>query len=171
MEILNNFGFEPVLFFAQIVNFLLLAAVFKKFLYKPILKVLHDREEKIRKGVREAEQAKKMLEEAKVETEDLLKAAANEARAMIENTKKEAILIKEQILEESRKSSQLIITQARNQAQLEMERVEKQLGTASLALSQKILKNIIVSLFTKEEQDKIMRTAVEKLSNQKKLAD
>ena len=51
MEILNNFGFQPTLFIAQIVNFLILAYVFKRFLYKPILKTLKDRQKTMKRTV------------------------------------------------------------------------------------------------------------------------
>ena len=64
MEILKNFGFEPVFFIAQIVNFLILFFVFKRFLYKPILKLLKERAREITKGLEDADNAKKTLEDA-----------------------------------------------------------------------------------------------------------
>ena len=66
MEILDSFGFDPVFFTAQIINFLILAFVFKKFLYKPVLKILSERSRKIAKGLADAENAKLALEKAKI---------------------------------------------------------------------------------------------------------
>jgi len=43
MDILNQFGIKPVLLAAQVVNFLALLFILKKFLYQPILKVLKTR--------------------------------------------------------------------------------------------------------------------------------
>jgi F-type H+-transporting ATPase subunit b len=43
MELLKNFGFEPVLFLAQVVNFLVIFLVMKKFLYAPLVKMLEER--------------------------------------------------------------------------------------------------------------------------------
>jgi F-type H+-transporting ATPase subunit b len=50
MEILNQFGLDWKLFIAQIVNFLVIAYIFKRFLYKPILDALHKRNDAIKKG-------------------------------------------------------------------------------------------------------------------------
>lgn len=49
--------------FAQIVNFLVLVWLLKFFLYKPILKVIADRQEEIAKQLNEAELKKKQAEE------------------------------------------------------------------------------------------------------------
>ncbi|MEN4041216.1 MAG: hypothetical protein ROW39_02640, partial [Anaerolineaceae bacterium] len=44
--------------FAQIVNFLVLILLLKRFLYKPVLKAIAAREERIANTVKEADQAK-----------------------------------------------------------------------------------------------------------------
>lgn len=49
--------------FAQIVNFLVLVWLLKKFLYKPILKVISDRQNEIAKQLQEAELKKKEADE------------------------------------------------------------------------------------------------------------
>ena len=75
MEILNNFGFEPILFFAQIVNFLIIYLVLKKFLYKPLLKVLNDRKHKIEEGLKSAEESNRLLKETIDKEQEILKNA------------------------------------------------------------------------------------------------
>src|SRR5437870_10658982 len=57
MEILKNFGFEPILFIAQIVNFVIIYLILKKFLYKPVLKLLKDRKQTIAGGLKQAEES------------------------------------------------------------------------------------------------------------------
>ena len=61
MELLSNLGINGKLLLAQIVNFFILLYILKRFAYKPILKVLDDRKEKIEKGLRDAENAKDKL--------------------------------------------------------------------------------------------------------------
>src|SRR3989344_2501397 len=79
MEILKNFGFEPVFFTAQIINFLILFFVFKRFLYKPILKILKDRTNAIEKGLRDTESARVALEEAEAQKEKIIAQAHDAA--------------------------------------------------------------------------------------------
>ncbi len=84
MNILNTFGFQPVLFLAQLVNFLILVYVFKRFLYKPILKTLQERRRVIAKGITDAQDAAKEKAEAeakKAEAAEAAKAAEEAAAA------------------------------------------------------------------------------------------
>ena len=55
MEILENFGVNPVLLAAQIVNFIIVLFILKKFLYKPILDLLKKRQFTIKEGLKQAE--------------------------------------------------------------------------------------------------------------------
>src|SRR5581483_10771761 len=102
MELFRDFGFEPTLFFAQIINFLILAYVFKRFLYKPILKVLKDREHKIKQGLKDADQAAADRQNAEAERERIIKQAGVEAEKILTETKKTAEEMKNQILEQTR---------------------------------------------------------------------
>ena len=62
MEIIKNFGVEPVLLVAQIINFLIILFILKKFLYKPVLDTLKKREDSIKEGLKQAEES---IDEAK----------------------------------------------------------------------------------------------------------
>ena len=56
MEIIKNFGIDPLLLIAQIVNFLIIFYILKRFALKPILDILKKRENTIKEGLREAEE-------------------------------------------------------------------------------------------------------------------
>ncbi len=164
MEILKEFGFDPALFFAQIVNFLILAFIFKRFLYKPILKVLKDRQDKIKKSIEDAENARVSLENANSERDEIIKRAGNEAEKIIEETRITASEIKNKILEEAKSESDKIIKDAKEQARLEMEKMEGKVGEMSLNLSEKILEKVLGGVFTESEKKQILRKGVEKIS-------
>ncbi|MFI5265448.1 MAG: F0F1 ATP synthase subunit B [Candidatus Levyibacteriota bacterium] len=163
MEILNQFGFEPVLFAAQIVNFLILAFVFKKFLYKPILKVLKERQRSIEKGLREAEEAHVTLAAAEEKKDAIIKAASKEAEEILGATKKGAEELKEQILTSAKLEAEKIISNARTQANLSMENVEKRAKKASLDNSMAILDKVLEKMFTRDEKEKILTRSVKTL--------
>ena len=164
MEILNNFGFEPVFFLAQIINFLILFYIFKKFLYKPILKVLKDRAHAITKGLEDAENAKKALEDAEVQKDKIIAKAAFEAEKIIKETRANAQIIHEEILNKSREQAEKIIAQSRDTALLELTAVKDQASNISLELTQKVLDRILTEFFTKEEKEKIFARNVKSLS-------
>ena len=164
MEILNNFGFEPVFFTAQIINFLILFFVFKKFLYKPILKVLKDRSNTISQGIKDAENAKITLEEAQVQKDKIIAQAALEAGKIIKETRENAVTIREEILNKSREEAEKIIAQARDAALLELTSVKDQARDISLELTRKVLDRVLPEFFTKEEKEKIFSRNIKKLA-------
>jgi len=164
MEILKNFGFEPVFFTAQIINFLILFFVFKKFLYKPILKVLKDRTHAITKGLEDAENAKKSLEDAEIQKDMIIARAALEAEKIIKETRTNAQIIREEILNKSRVEAEKIITQSRDAALLELADVKDQARDISLELTQKVLDRVLAEFFTKEEKERIFARNVRTLT-------
>jgi len=164
MEILNNFGFEPVFFTAQIINFLILFVVFKKFLYKPILKVLKDREHAIAKSLEDAENAKKTLEDSEVQKDKIIAKAALEAEKIIKETRLNAQSIHEEILNKSKVEAEKIIAQSRDAALFELAAVKDHARDISLKLTQKVLDRVLTEFFTKEEKEKIFARNVKSLS-------
>lgn len=78
-EILHAFGIDWRLIVIQIFNFSVLMGILWYFLYTPVLKLLSDREEKIKKGVADAEFATQERAHAEAEKVALIKEAHVEA--------------------------------------------------------------------------------------------
>jgi F-type H+-transporting ATPase subunit b len=163
MDILGKFGFEWGLFLAQIVNFLILAYLFQRFLYKPLLKTLKDRREKIAEGLSDAEKATLAKEAAESEKSKIIKAAAAEAQKIIDDTKKQGEVIREEILSKAREDADKIMATAKEQSNLEMERMRKEAGNMSLTLSKSILENVIKGLFDKNEQSELVKKGLKEI--------
>ncbi len=83
MELLGNLGINSKLFIAQLINFVILFIVLKKFAYGPILKVLDERKDKIEKGLKEAEEAGEKLEKITIKEEKVLEKANAEAQNIL----------------------------------------------------------------------------------------
>lgn len=81
--ILHAFGIDWRLIVIQIFNFGILAGVLWYFLYNPVLKILAERESKVKKGIHDAEEAAKLLASADVDKNALLKKAHDEAREIV----------------------------------------------------------------------------------------
>lgn len=108
---MEKLGIQPFYLIAQIVNFLVLFVILKKYLYQPILKVLDERKNKIKEGLENTErinQEMQKLDEKKAQE--------------IERTKKEA----QEIIEEAKKSAQELKMEIANQAQEEAAKIKKQ---------------------------------------------
>lgn len=163
MKILENFGFEPVFFIAQIINFLILFFVFKKFLYKPILKLLKDRAQEIAKGLSDAEQAQKTLEEAQAQKDKIIAEAALEAEKIIKETQVNAQGLRDEILNKAKEEADKIILFARDSARAELAQIKDQAREISIELTKKILDRVLSEFFTNEEKGKIFSRNIKRL--------
>jgi F-type H+-transporting ATPase subunit b len=167
MDILTKFGFDLKLFLGQAVNFLILVFIFQRFLYKPILGVLKEREDRIKKGLDDSKAAAEALERSGRESAEILKAAKQGAQEIMDNAKKAAEEIKKEMIDSSRAESEKMIEQARAQAGLEMQKMEKSMQAFSLDLSKKILSSVISTIFTPEDKERVLRSASEKIDTNK----
>lgn len=82
-EMLTAFGIDYRLIVIQVFNFAILVGALWYFLYTPVLKLLAEREEKIKKGVHDAEKAAVTLSEADSEKNRLIKEAHLEAGSIV----------------------------------------------------------------------------------------
>jgi len=89
-KILENFGFDWRLALANLINFLIIVWLLKKFAFKPIRKILDERENKIKKGIEDTEKSAQELQLTKQTSEKTLLNARNEANEIIARANKES---------------------------------------------------------------------------------
>ena len=163
MEILNQFGFDIKLFAAQIVNFLVIAFVFKRFLYKPLLEILEKRKSTIKRGLLDAEKAQKALEEAEERKDAIISKAGIEADRIINEAKNQAESIREGMLEETKKEITAMMEATVTQIQLEKENFKKEAKNMSLEIARQVLNSTLSSLFDNKEKEIIVKKSISKI--------
>ena len=87
---ISQFGIDWKLFLSQLVNFLLILIILRFFVYKPVLKILKERNKKIKEGLDKAEEAGIRLKEIDVIGKEKIKEAENKSMEMIKTTENEA---------------------------------------------------------------------------------
>ncbi|MDR1522444.1 MAG: ATP synthase F0 subunit B [Endomicrobium sp.] len=163
MEIIQKFGLEAKLFLFQLVNFLIIVFILKRFLFAPLRKMLEQRKRKIEQSLLDAENAKLALDNASQERKKMLSEAKLNADKLTSSVKIAIEEEKQKATIEAKHQAQTILDEARQQAGLEFDNVSKQLGKMSIDLSQKILKKVFSDLFSEEEKQKLMSRALEKI--------
>lgn len=123
MEILEEFGVKPVLLAAQVVNFLLLLFILKRFLYKPLLKVLEERKNKIAQSLKSAEEIEKKLEQTTLEQEKVLAKAAAEAKEILAQATKNADSIISQAHDKAGKDIEKLMEKSKQSMEQEKEKI------------------------------------------------
>lgn len=165
MEILENFGFEPILFIAQIVNFLIIFLVMKKFLYKPLLKVMNERKKKIEEGLKNAEESNRLMTETIEKEQEILKNAHLEAKKLLAEAKAkhDELLLKTE--EDTRLKIEKMISDARTQINTESAQAEKYLTQKISKLAAAMLEESLSGFFKPEDQEIVIKNALKRLKN------
>jgi F-type H+-transporting ATPase subunit b len=143
-EIINAFGIDTRLIIIQIVNFAILMGVLGYFLYRPVLKLLREREEKIATGLKDAELAALAKAEADTEKQAVLAAAHTEAGAVATRAKVAAETKATEILSEAEAKAAYLIREAelRGEQAKALAKKESEKAVAELAVlaAEKILR-------------------------------
>ncbi|MGV1011253.1 MAG: F0F1 ATP synthase subunit B [Flavobacterium sp.] len=163
-KLINDFSFG--LFIWQVVIFVGLIFLLKKFAWKPILDAVNEREEGIKNALLSAENAKKEMQNLKSDNEKLLA----EARAERDSLMKEAREIKDKMINDAKSEAQeageKMISQAKAAIESEknaaMAELKNQVSSLSLEIAEKVLRD---ELSNKDSQTKL----VEKMLGDAKL--
>ncbi len=130
-------------FFIQMINFLVLMVVLNVFLYKPIRKVLADRDEEINGAKARAAEVDKDVQEKMAQYEARLREARARTNEERNALKKEALAQEADIVEKARKEAADSLAAIKNKVTKEAadakELLREQARTLSLEICEKVL--------------------------------
>ncbi|MGE0598711.1 MAG: F0F1 ATP synthase subunit B [Dehalococcoidia bacterium] len=107
---------------AQIVNFFVLLLVLRLVAYKPILKMLDERKQKIAEGLNAAEIARAEAAAAQANIQEQLDVARKEGQEIVANAQNVATRIQTDAREQSAKDREVALERARAEIQQERDR-------------------------------------------------
>lgn len=164
-EILNQFGVQPLLLLAQIVNFLIVLYLLKRFALKPILQVLKDRQATISETIKNAEQTQKALDNALEKEKEILRKAQTEAQSTLADAKTQAQENTRMSEEATRAQIERMITDAHKQIEKQTEDAEKQLAQKVTVLATDMLKKSLQGMISEKDQEEVVAKATKSLKS------
>lgn len=99
-QLFGQLGIDWRLLLSQAVNFFLLLVVLRLFVYKPLLKLLHDRRARIEEGLTKADEADRRLGEVEVIGKGKIKEAEMQALGILKKTEGDAKVLEAKMLAE-----------------------------------------------------------------------
>ena len=163
MEILKTFGLDPYLVIAQIVNFLVIFYVLKRYLYPPLFKVFKKREELVKESIEKAQENEKILEKSKLQEKEILAKAKTTADELIKEAHDRADEILKKAEENTKQQTDKMLKDAKEQIELEKTEAEKQLNKYVVKLSVEILEKSLSNILTEKEQSEIVAKALKSM--------
>jgi F-type H+-transporting ATPase subunit b len=154
--------FSLGLFVWQLLIFVGLIFLLRKFAWKPILDAVNDREASIKDALSAAEEARVEMENLQSDNQRILKEARSEKEALL----KEALTTKSEIInaakEEAQQEAQKIIIQAQetiqNEKRVAVNELKHQVGSIAIDIAEKVLKK---ELESKEKQMQLVNQILE----------
>ncbi len=126
-QIAGDFGLAWGKFFAQVIIFILVYTILKKYAFGPIMGMLEQRRQRIADGEAKLEKIGRDAAEAKQNSQAILDKAEADAARLVKEADDAAKLIQERRQQDAVASANTIIAKAREAAQLEQEQLMSQL--------------------------------------------
>lgn len=151
----------------QIINFLLLVFILAKFAYRPLMKMMEDRQQKIADNIDSAERIRREAEELRLGYQEQLGQARAQAQAIVEKAEKLAEENKEEIIKAARAESARILQNVQAEVARERALALAQLKGEVVALSMAAAAKIIEKNIDNEINANLVTSFIEKLDSQK----
>ena len=157
----QTFGWNPWLFFSQVISFAIVAFLLRRFAYTPILAVLEDRRRKIEEGQLNAEKIRKELAEAEKRYQEIVAKANADAQRMIDEARESSSHLAERKQQEAITAAEQILAKAKEAAALEHERqmqtLKRELGRLVVDTTAKVTGKVLTSDDQKRLQEEAAR--------------
>ena len=157
----ETFGFDAWIFLSQVISFVIVALLLRRFAYKPILAVLEERRQRIQEGLLNAEKIKQQLAEAEQRHAEILAKANAQAQKMIDDARESAAHVGERKEQEAIVAAEQIIAKAREASAIEHERtmaeLKRELGRLVVDTTAKVTGKVLTSEDQKRLQEEAAR--------------
>jgi F-type H+-transporting ATPase subunit b len=142
-----KFGLNLPQFIAQVISFLIVAALLYKFAYKPILLMLDERRKRIAESLENAEKIKAELAKTEVARQEILAKANLEANTLIEEARAAASKLQEAKARKAIAMAEQIIKKAQEAALADrikmMNELRKEIGRLVVETTAKVSGKIL----------------------------
>ncbi len=158
------FAVDPGLTIWTWLVFFTLLWVLYKFAWKPILKNLDAREEKIKNSILDAERVAKELEDTLEKKKSIIHEANLEARKLIDNSKASAEKVRAELEAKAREEANLILANANKKIESETQKALAELKSYSVKLGLEIASKIIQDNLNDEKNHRLAKKYLEEIN-------
>lgn len=128
-SILGSLGINLKLFLAQLINFAIVLFVLWKWAWKPILKVLDDRQKRVEQSVNDAKRIEEEMKLLDKKRTDAMRETEQKAQAIITEATAVAKTTRDELIEDARKGADHILVAGKEHLDVEKNRMVKEAKT------------------------------------------
>lgn len=163
-EISQTFGFNMHHFVAQVVSFLIVAALLYKFAYKKILNILEERRQTIAQSLANAEKIKQELASAQARAQEIISQAGAQAGKLIEEGRQAAARVQEQETQKAIEAANQIVAKAREASEAELARSKAELRKELVRLVAETTAKVSGKVLTLDDQKRLAEETTKQIA-------
>ena len=166
-EIFKSFGIEWKILIWQVINFGLLFAALSYFFYKPVKKLMSEREGKIADSLKNAENLEKKSKELEVEFKKKMTEQRMEIEEMHKKAKSAGDELRKELKAKAESESSRVIEEARKTANQEKAEILKSLEDEVKGLAITLASKVLERNIDEKTERKFMEEALGELKKEK----
>ena len=148
---------------AQILNFIVLLWVLAKFAYKPLIKAMDDRRNRIINDLDSAEQTRLDAEALKAQYVEQMANARQEATEIVDKANKVAQNLHDEFMEQARAEKDAMMAAAKERIEQDKKQALVDIRTQVIALSTQIASKVANQKLNSAEDQKLVAEATDKV--------
>ena len=142
-------------------NLIILFLLLKRFLFRPVNKMLSERRAEIENGFREAENAVEQAEKMKAEYEQRLSDAKDEADGIIKSAVETANIRSENIVSEASEKAEHIIEKSQNQVEIDKRNAINAAKSEIAAMAVLAAEKLIAKRLSAEDDERLITDIID----------
>ncbi len=164
LETLGKVGFEWQMGLFNLINFLIIFFILKKFFFASVTKTINERQLKAKEAVENFERAKTELGMATKKSQEIIDGAKVEANKIVEKASDESKAESERNKEKAKKEIEMLVTQAKKNIEIDKKEMKEEISKETANLVVAAVEKIIGEKMDQKKDTKIIEETLTELN-------
>ncbi len=164
IKLFGDFGVQPVLLLAQVINFAILVFLLNRILYKPMKRMLDERKSRIAKGLSDAEKAAQELAATEEKVAQLLEKAQAKSQEIIKESKNSAQEIVSEARLKAESDAKRAVTEAVSEIEAQKEASLRVIRSEAARLAIDIASKVLPKSLTEKDKRELVKDAEKEIA-------
>ena len=160
----GQFGLNGTMFVAQLINFLIVMIILWAFVYKPIMRILEERQEKIEKSVKQADEIEQRVADIEKEREAVIIEARKESQAIAEKAGKDATVRGDEMIAAAKREVERVISKGKIQLSAEKTEMLREMRKDVVDIAMKAAARIVQDSVDEKKSKSLAEEVVRKMT-------
>ncbi|PJA47794.1 ATP synthase F0 subunit B [Candidatus Uhrbacteria bacterium CG_4_9_14_3_um_filter_36_7] len=157
---ISALGLNAKLFAAQLIHFLIVAMIFWKWIYRPLVLMIEKRSEKIDKGLAHTKEMEERLSSLETEREEIIKNAKQEALNLVKNAHEQTEERNEKMIQKTKQDVEKIVLDGKKrlieEKEIMIQETRKEMALLAVQAAKKILEDSIDEKLAKKKAEEVI---------------